>query len=187
MRSVSNSSSVTRSGAAPSGRGASPAPGGDLSSGDVGVDICFVDEIVPVLAIYQPRGVPQQILDDHRPALWLETISTYRGSASSAPNFAYEYCLRPDKLPAETLEHLGVLNLGAHGRIEIIKGHVNLILAQNPGAAWGILRDESEALRRPLFIAISLAAIVFIVSLFRKLLQGTSRLARHQPHIFIIM
>ena len=35
-----------------------------------------------------------------RPALWLETISRYRGTASSAPNFAYEYCLRPDKVPA---------------------------------------------------------------------------------------
>src|SRR5205823_4326201 len=32
----------------------------------------FVDEIVPVLAVDQTRGVPQQILHDHRPALWLE-------------------------------------------------------------------------------------------------------------------
>ncbi len=46
-----------------------------------------------------------------RPALWLETISKYRGSASSAPNFAYEYCLRPEKVPAETLEHLDLSSL----------------------------------------------------------------------------
>jgi thioester reductase-like protein len=46
-----------------------------------------------------------------RPALWLETISRYRGTASSAPNFAYEYCLRPDKLPAATLEHLDLSSL----------------------------------------------------------------------------
>jgi thioester reductase-like protein len=46
-----------------------------------------------------------------RPALWLETISKYRGSASSAPNFAYEYCLRPDKLPDATLEHLDLSSL----------------------------------------------------------------------------
>ena len=46
-----------------------------------------------------------------RPALWLETISKYRGTASSAPNFAYEYCLRPEKLPAETLEHLDLSSL----------------------------------------------------------------------------
>src|SRR6185436_15756550 len=46
-----------------------------------------------------------------RPALWLETISRYRGTASSAPNFAYEYCLRPDKLPEEALEHLDLSSL----------------------------------------------------------------------------
>lgn len=46
-----------------------------------------------------------------RPALWLETISKYRGTASSAPNFAYEYCLRPEKVPAATLEHLDLSSL----------------------------------------------------------------------------
>lgn len=35
-----------------------------------------------------------------RPALWFETITKYKGTASSAPNFAYEYCLRPGKIPA---------------------------------------------------------------------------------------
>jgi thioester reductase-like protein len=40
-----------------------------------------------------------------QPMLWLETLSKYRGTASSAPNFAYEYCLRPEKLPAK-LDHL---------------------------------------------------------------------------------
>lgn len=37
-----------------------------------------------------------------RPALWLETISKYRGTATSAPNFAFEYCLRPDKISPES-------------------------------------------------------------------------------------
>ena len=46
-----------------------------------------------------------------RPALWLETITKYRGTASSAPNFAYEYCLRPEKLPAAALEHLDLSSL----------------------------------------------------------------------------
>jgi thioester reductase-like protein len=46
-----------------------------------------------------------------RPALWLETITKYRGSASSAPNFAFEYCLRPDKLSAETLAKLDLSSL----------------------------------------------------------------------------
>jgi acyl-CoA synthetase (AMP-forming)/AMP-acid ligase II len=42
----------------------------------------------------------------HRPFLWLEAMSRYRATASAAPNFAYEYCLRPDKVPDESLEAL---------------------------------------------------------------------------------
>jgi thioester reductase-like protein len=38
-----------------------------------------------------------------RPALWFETITKYKGTASSAPNFAYEYCLRPGKITDEEL------------------------------------------------------------------------------------
>lgn len=46
-----------------------------------------------------------------RPELWLESISRYRATASSAPNFAYEYCLRPGKLPPETFEGLDLSSL----------------------------------------------------------------------------
>jgi thioester reductase-like protein len=41
-----------------------------------------------------------------KPALWLETISKYKATATSAPNFAYDYCLQPGKLPEETLQNL---------------------------------------------------------------------------------
>jgi thioester reductase-like protein len=46
-----------------------------------------------------------------RPALWLEAISKFRASASSAPNFAYEYCLLPGKIPESTLAHLDLSSL----------------------------------------------------------------------------
>jgi thioester reductase-like protein len=46
-----------------------------------------------------------------RPALWLESMSKYKATASSAPNFAYEYCLRPGKLPKETFENLDLSSL----------------------------------------------------------------------------
>jgi len=46
-----------------------------------------------------------------RPALWLETISKYAATASSAPNFAYEYCLRPGRIPEKTLESLDLSSL----------------------------------------------------------------------------
>lgn len=46
-----------------------------------------------------------------RPGLWLETISRHRGTASSAPNFAYEYCLRPGKIPSKTIENVDLSSL----------------------------------------------------------------------------
>lgn len=46
-----------------------------------------------------------------RPALWLETISKYQGTASSAPNFAYAYCLEPGRIPEETLSNLDLSSL----------------------------------------------------------------------------
>ena len=46
-----------------------------------------------------------------RPALWLETISKYAATASSAPNFAYEYCLKPGQISDTTLESLDLSSL----------------------------------------------------------------------------
>jgi len=46
-----------------------------------------------------------------RPALWLETISRYRGTASSAPNFAFEFCLRPEKIPEGAYKNLDLSSL----------------------------------------------------------------------------
>lgn len=46
-----------------------------------------------------------------RPALWLEAITTYGATVSSAPNFAYEYCLRPDRLPDALLERFDLSSL----------------------------------------------------------------------------
>ncbi len=46
-----------------------------------------------------------------RPALWLETITKTRASNTSAPNFAFEYCLRQDKLPDTALVTLDLSSL----------------------------------------------------------------------------
>ena len=46
-----------------------------------------------------------------RPALWLETISRYRAMASSAPNFAFEHCLRPGRIPQSVMEALDLSSL----------------------------------------------------------------------------
>ncbi len=53
-------------------------------------------------------------------------------------------------------------------KIEVIKDHFDFIYALNPGGAWSFLRSMPEVLRRPFFLFISAAAIVFIVSVYRR-------------------
>lgn len=40
-----------------------------------------------------------------RPTLWFDAIKTYGASASAAPNFAYDYCLRARRISKENLEN----------------------------------------------------------------------------------
>jgi signal peptidase II len=57
---------------------------------------------------------------------------------------------------------------GAPRRIEVVKNHLDFVYALNPGGAWSFLRGLPELLRRPFFLFISAAAIVFIVSVYRR-------------------
>ena len=46
-----------------------------------------------------------------RRALWFDTITTYRATATAAPNFAYDYCLRAGRLSKESLEDCDLSSL----------------------------------------------------------------------------
>ena len=46
-----------------------------------------------------------------RPTLWFDAIKTYGASASAAPNFAYDYCLRAGRLSKESLENCDLSSL----------------------------------------------------------------------------
>lgn len=63
--------------------------------------------------------------------------------------------------------------LTRHGPFEttitVIKDHLWFSLAYNKGGAWGLLHDAPDALRRPFFVIVSIVAIFFILSLYRKL------------------
>lgn len=65
--------------------------------------------------------------------------------------------------------HLEDVKSFADKRIEVIPHFVSLMLAANRGGAWGLLQDEPESVRRPFFFSISLLAVIFIVSLYRRL------------------
>jgi signal peptidase II len=58
---------------------------------------------------------------------------------------------------------------GYPGIVEVWKNHVSLILARNRGGAWGLLQSTSENVRRPFFLLVSVAAIAFIMTLYRRL------------------
>jgi len=56
------------------------------------------------------------------------------------------------------------------GYITLVENHLMFVLAKNKGGAWGLLQGESENVRRPFFLLVSVAAIAFIVTLYRRLL-----------------
>jgi lipoprotein signal peptidase len=58
---------------------------------------------------------------------------------------------------------------GYPGTVEIWRNHVTLLLAKNRGGAWGLLQSTSENVRRPFFLLVSVAAIAFIMTLYRRL------------------
>jgi signal peptidase II len=58
---------------------------------------------------------------------------------------------------------------GYPGIKEIWRNHITLILAKNRGGAWGLLQSTSENVRRPFFLLVSVAAIAFIMTLYRRL------------------
>jgi signal peptidase II len=47
--------------------------------------------------------------------------------------------------------------------------HLTFTLAKNRGGAWGLLQTANENIRRPFFLLVSVAAITFIVTLYRRL------------------
>lgn len=57
---------------------------------------------------------------------------------------------------------------GADRQMEVVKDFLIFRLAKNKGGAWGILSGEAPALRISFFIAISIIAVAFILTLYRK-------------------
>lgn len=53
--------------------------------------------------------------------------------------------------------------------LTVVEGFWYWRYVENPGAAWGFLRDADPSVRIPFFYAISVLAVVFIISFYRKL------------------
>lgn len=111
-----------------------------------------------------------------RPSLWLETITKHRGTASSAPNFAYEYCLRPDKLPDAALEQIDLSSLRfLMTAAEPVRAHVFRAF---------IDRFTPYGLNpRSFFSAYGLAEYTLAVSNYGRAVQAFDRAALHQRKV----
>jgi len=59
--------------------------------------------------------------------------------------------------------------LTARDEIVILPKLLRFELAHNRGGAWSLLADQPASIRLPFFFAVSAAAAVFIISLYRKL------------------
>ena len=57
-------------------------------------------------------------------------------------------------------------------RVTLVEGYLAFSYVRNPGAAWGFLARADERFRRPFFICVSIAAMLFILHLFYKLERG---------------
>jgi signal peptidase II len=53
--------------------------------------------------------------------------------------------------------------------VQVVDGFWNWRYVENKGAAWGLFANANDSLRVPFFIVVSLGAIAFIISFFRKL------------------
>jgi lipoprotein signal peptidase len=73
---------------------------------------------------------------------------------------------------------------GYPGLVEVWKNHLTLILAKNRGGAWGLLQSTSENVRRPFFLLVSVAAIIFILALYRRLQARQRALTWGLPLVF---
>jgi len=56
--------------------------------------------------------------------------------------------------------------------IVVYKNTLNFVLAYNQGGAWGLFHGAADAFRKPFFLIVSVLAIAFIVSLYRKVHAG---------------
>lgn len=70
----------------------------------------------------------------------------------------------PCQGPIERIE-----GLGECPTVTVVEGLWNWHYVENKGAAWGLLATASETVRVPFFILVSLGAITFILTFFRKL------------------
>ncbi len=75
-------------------------------------------------------------------------------------------------------------SFAGHRRVEVVTDHLYFTFTPNRGGAFGLLQDQPESVRRPFFVVISIVAIVFIISLYRRLTPQQWALKWGLPLVF---
>jgi len=149
-------STTEDTGAPPAKETAEPeAPQGEGISAPAPIDAASpVAPEIPRLA--RPTGtsaqIPETILLPRRSTMFLAVVSIVSLAADIITKLWAEKRLE-----------------GYPGFVNVIDNHLMFVLAKNKGGAWGLLQGQSENVRRPFFLLVSVAAIAFIVTLYRRL------------------
>jgi lipoprotein signal peptidase len=117
---------------------------------------------ITVTAYFTER-VPGQSREDVRAALEDGRILPYPPLSEAAA-------------AGRTVEVAGVW-LVFDSRVEVIPGALDLIYAENPGAAWGLMRDLGPGIRRTFLGGVSLLAMFFILYMYRTV-PATDRISQ---------
>lgn len=115
-------------------------------------------EGAPEIAVHAPAATPAEPASDWQPSMLFLSVLTFVVAAADIAS--KEWVKRA--LAGENLRRTG-------RHIEVIRDHFDFIFAQNPGGAWSFLRGVPDGLRRPFFLFVSAAAIVFIVMVYQRL------------------
>lgn len=123
----------------------------------------------PVVAVHQDL-VPGTVLQSLRPVP--PRVHTRSFPPLGRPSFLFFGVLSAIALLADVGTKAWAeiqLQKVLHPGLVLIEDHLVLTLAYNQGGAWGLFSDKPEVFRRFFFLAVSVLAIGFIISLYSRL------------------
>jgi signal peptidase II len=117
------------------------------------------------------RKAPVRDEVEDGPAPAAAAAGARRGAGGPRPSFRFLAATSAVLLAADLLtKWWAQTTLEARDEpIVIIPRLLRLELAHNRGGAWSLLADQPDIIRLPFFFAVSAAAAIFILSLYRKL------------------
>lgn len=128
----------------------------------IGLSIALIDQWTKFLAVkHLTPGIARAHANtlSPRPST-LEEQKSAAASLGRAAELGYFY--RSVKMPCAAID-------ARCPSVPVVDGLWSWRYVENPGAAWGLLAGASEKVRVPFFMIVSLVAIAFIITFFRKL------------------